>query len=60
MGHDSAVGIATGYGPGGMEIESLWRQYFLHPSGHGLGPIQPPILGVPSTFSGGKAALTWR
>ena len=42
-GPGSSVGIATGYGLDGPEIESRWRRDFPHLSGPALGPTQPPV-----------------
>ena len=47
VGHDSSVGIATGYGLDGPEIESLWGRDFPHLSRPALGPTQPPLQWVP-------------
>jgi hypothetical protein len=59
MGHDSAVGIATGYGTGGQGIESQWMQDVPHPSRHGsllysrnrdsFPGVKPPGHGVDHT-----------
>jgi hypothetical protein len=49
----SSVGIATGYGLDGPEIESRWRRDFLHLSRPTLGPTQPPEQWV-QIFPGGK------
>jgi len=42
-GHDSSVGIATGYGWTVRESNPGESNIFLHPSGPALGPTQPPI-----------------
>jgi hypothetical protein len=41
VGRDSPVGIATGYGMDGREIESWWGWEFPHPSRPALRPTQP-------------------
>jgi len=51
-GSGSAVSIATGYGLDGPGIESRWGRDFPHVSRHTLGPIQPPVQGVPGLFRG--------
>ena len=50
-GPDSSVGIATGYGLDGPEIESRWGRHFPHLSRPALGPTQPPVQWV--------AVLSW-
>jgi hypothetical protein len=57
---DSAVGIATRYGPDGPAIESRWRGYFSYPSRPSLSPIQPPLQCVPGSFPWSKANGAWR
>jgi hypothetical protein len=42
-GPGSSVGIATGYGLDGPEIESRWGRDFLHLSKPALGPTQPLV-----------------
>jgi hypothetical protein len=42
----SSVGIATGYGLDGPEIESGWGCDFSHTSRPALGPTQPPVQWV--------------
>jgi len=39
----SSVGIATGYGLDGPEVESRYRRDILHLFRLALGPTQPPI-----------------
>jgi hypothetical protein len=59
VGRDSAVGIATGYGLDGPEIESRWGEIFR---------TRPDrFRGLPSllyngyrVFTGGKVAGAWR
>jgi len=46
-GPGSSVGIATGYGLGGLGIESRWWRDFQHVSRPVLGPINPPVQWVP-------------
>ena len=43
VGCDSSVGIATGYGLDGPEIETQWERDFPHLSRPALGPTQPPV-----------------
>jgi len=43
VGRDSSVGIATGYGVGGLGIESRWRRVLPHLFRQALGAIQPPV-----------------
>ena len=42
----SVVGIVTGYGLDGPEIESRWGRDFPHLSIPDLGPTQPPVQWV--------------
>jgi len=61
VGRDSAVCIATRYGPYGPGIESRWGRDFPHPSSPALGPTQPPIQwvqGLSRGQSGRGVALT--
>jgi len=46
-GPGSVVGIATGYGMDGPEIESRWGRDFPHLSSPALEPTQPPLQWVP-------------
>ena len=52
VGRDSSVGIATGYGLDGLEIESRWGRDFPHRSRTALGTTQPPIQWVPGLSHG--------
>jgi hypothetical protein len=54
------VGIATGYGLDGPEIESRCGRDFPHLSRPALGPIQPPVQWVPVLSRGYKTAGAWR
>jgi len=58
-GRDSAVVIATRYGPDASGFEHRWGRDFPHPVTPSLGPIQPPVQWVPG-IPGGKAAGAWR
>jgi len=51
-GLGSLVHIATGYGLDGPAIESRWWQDFPRLSIPALGPIQPPVQGVPGLSRG--------
>jgi hypothetical protein len=46
-GPGSSVGIATGYGLDGPEIESRWGRDFSHTSRPALGPTQLPVQWIP-------------
>ena len=46
-GPGNVVGIATGYGMDGPEIESRWGRDFPHLSSPALEPTQPPLQWVP-------------
>jgi hypothetical protein len=47
-GPGSSVGIATGYGLDGLEIESRWGgEIFLYLFRPALRPTQPPVQWVP-------------
>jgi hypothetical protein len=48
----TVVGIATGYGLDGPEIESRWGRDFSHLFRPALGPTQPTVQWVPG-FSRG-------
>jgi hypothetical protein len=58
VGRGSSIGIATGYGLDGPEIESRWGRDFPHPCRPALGPTQPPIQWVPGLFRG-TVTGTW-
>jgi len=49
-GGDSAVGIATGYGLDGPDIEYRWGRDFPQPSQPALGLKQLPIQWVPGLY----------
>jgi len=51
-GRDSSVGIATGYGLDGPEIESRCGRNFLHPPRPALRPTQPTVQWVPGLSQG--------
>jgi hypothetical protein len=53
-GRDSSVGIATGYGLDGPEIESRLGRDFTLTSRPALGPIQPPVQWTPGLSPGVK------
>ena len=54
---NSAVGIATRYGPG---IEIRWGRDFPHPSRSALEPTHPPVKWVLPLLPEGKATGAWR
>jgi hypothetical protein len=61
VGRDSSVGIATGYGLDGPDVEFRWGRDFPHLSRPDLGPIQPPYNGYrvfPGVESGRSVTLT--
>ena len=51
-GPGSVVGIATGYGLGGLGIESRWGRDFPHPSRPALRSAQPSVQWVPGVSRG--------
>jgi len=55
-GPGSVVGIATGHGLDGPEIESRWDRDFLHLSKPALGPTQSPLQWVLGLSRGLRAA----
>ena len=59
MGQDSIVGTVTCYRLDGPMMVPWWGRDFLHPSGHALGPTQPPVQWTLRFFAAGLAARTW-
>ena len=55
LSRNSSVGIATGYGLDGPEIESRWGRNFRHLSRPTLRPTQPPVQWVPGLARGHRA-----
>ena len=55
MGRDSSVGIATGYGLDGPEIESLWRTRFSAPVQTGPGANPASCTMGTGSFTGVKS-----
>jgi hypothetical protein len=59
MGQDIIVGTVTCYRLDGPGMLPWWGQDFLHPSGHALGPTQPPVQWTLCFFAAGLAARMW-